>query len=463
MEAIIATSKNLVIGSKGQLPWHIPRDLKHFHDLTNGHAIIMGRKTFETLPIILPERTHIVVTRTPSAFTTEKDVIFTTLQGVLDVVSKLPSSKKAYVIGGAAVLQALLPHITRIHLTLVDKTCQGETFLPSLSPHFHTETCGESFYCDLEKCNVQFLKLLPTFNHDVTSSCELAYTGLLEDVLTYGSLRSDRTGTGTVSVFGRQIRFDLRTHVPLLTTKTMAWKSCIKELLWFLRGDTDATILKQQGVGIWDGNTTRDFLDKRGLQYFPEGDIGAGYGFQWRHFGAEYGTCKDDYADEGVDQIANVIESLKTDPFGRRHVVSAWNPAALPMMALPPCHVLFQFYVDAHPDSGEKQLSCHMYQRSVDCFLGLPFNIFSYAVLTHIISLKVGMRPKELVISMGDVHIYTDHVAQVKEQLSRSPQPAPILRVNPEVRDKDLRDITIEDFELLGYLHHPPLKARMSV
>lgn len=456
MEAIVAVSKNLTIGKDGKLPWHVPEDLKRFRSMTSGHVLVMGRKTFESLPKVLPNRKHIVITHDPQHFPPHPDVVFTTLMDAMGVIS-LTAPQKVFVIGGSEILCHFLPMVQRIYLTLIDKNVEGDTKLPSLES-FSLASKGEVVYCEQEKCNIQFLQYVPS----TTKSYETEYIHLLNDLLRHGALRSDRTGTGTKSVFGRQLRFCLQHHIPLLTTKFTAWKSCIKELLWFLRGDTDATILKQQGVGIWDGNTTRSFLDNRGLSHLPEGDIGAGYGFQWRHFGADYDTCKSYYDGCGIDQIDQLIHNLRHDPFSRRHIVSAWNPMALDKMALPPCHIMFQFYVE-EDEHHQRHLSCHMYQRSVDSFLGLPFNIFSYAVLTCIVAMKVDMQPKELIISTGDTHVYLDHLSQVEEQVQRTPCPLPTLLVHPSVKDKPWSQLTIDDFEVRGYLHHPVLKGKMSV
>ena len=287
------------------------------------------------------------------------------------------------------------------------------------------------------------------------------YAKLLAEVLEAGHQRTERTNTGTLSLFARQMRFDISKSIPLLTTKYVAWKSCIEELLWFLKGDTDATNLMKKGVPIWNGNTSREFLDQRGLFHMPVGDIGAGYGFQWRHFGAEYHTCKDDYNGEGIDQIQEVIKALKQDPFSRRIFMSAWNPAALTKMALPPCHVSAQFYVQER--NGQKYLSCHMYQRSVDCFLGLPFNIMSYTTLTYILAKVCDMQPDELIISTGDTHIYLDHIERVQQQIARSPACPPKMVVSDAIKEKNIEDWTLQDFDIVGYFHHPSLKAKMAV
>ncbi len=291
---------------------------------------------------------------------------------------------------------------------------------------------------------------------------EHVYLSLLEKVLTNGTKREERTGTGTISLFGEQMRFDISNTIPVLTTKFVPWKSCIRELLWFLSGSTDATILQKQGVKIWDGNSSREFLNARGLDHLPDGDIGAGYGHQWRYFGAPYSTCKDNYNGKGFDQIQFIINELKNNPTSRRIFMSAWNADAIDDMALPPCHVSAQFYVEFDKE-GNKHLSCQMYQRSVDTFLGCPWNIMSYAVLTHVLAKLTDMKPKELIMCLGDVHIYCNHIEQVKEQLTREPYPFPTLLISDTVKDKKLEELSIDDFQLLGYKYHPAIKATMAV
>ena len=285
---------------------------------------------------------------------------------------------------------------------------------------------------------------------------EYVYLNLLRKILTIGKQRVDRTGTGTISIFGERLEFNISDSVPLLTTKQMGWKTCIRELLWFLRGDTNAKHLQQENVHIWDFNTTRAFLDNRGLTDLPEGDLGAGYGFQWRHFGAEYKTCDENYNGQGTDQIQYILDLLKNDPTSRRIYMSAWNPAYLHRMALVPCHISAQFYVD------ENKLSCHMYQRSVDCGLGLPFNIFSYTVLTYILAKKSCLVPDKLIISTGDTHIYNNHIDQLNEQITRTPYSFPTLTLDDSIINKPFEEITISDFQLHNYHYHPSIKMDMS-
>jgi thymidylate synthase len=254
------------------------------------------------------------------------------------------------------------------------------------------------------------------------------------------------------------MRFSLRDGVfPLLTTKRTFWRGVAEELIWFVRGDTYAKNLSDRGVHIWDGNGSKAFLEQRGLGHRVEGDLGPVYGFQWRHFGAEYIDHAADYTGKGVDQLAEVIRLIKENPTSRRIVMSAWNPKDMPQMALPPCHMLAQFYVDT--ERGE--LSCQMYQRSADMGLGVPFNIASYSLLTRMIAHCTGLKAGEFVHVIGDAHVYLNHVEPLREQLTREPRPFPTLKINTEERDID--KLKYEDFEIVGYKPHKRIKMKMAV
>lgn len=263
------------------------------------------------------------------------------------------------------------------------------------------------------------------------------YLELLEYVYKNGKVRKDRTGVGTISIFGYQMRIDISERFPLLTTKKVHLKSIIYELLWFLRGDTNIKYLNDNGVTIWD-----EWADENG-------DLGPIYGYQWRSWRSAEGRV--------IDQITEVINSIKNNPYSRRHIVSAWNVGDLDKMALPPCHVLFQFYVDVE----EKKLSCQLYQRSADLFLGVPFNIASYSLLTMMIAHVCDLKPGEFIHTFGDVHIYLNHLEQVKLQLSREPRPLPKMILNPEV--KNIFDFKYEDFTLIDYNPHPAIPAPIAV
>lgn len=284
---------------------------------------------------------------------------------------------------------------------------------------------------------------------------EKGYLNLLEKILENGKEKEDRTGTGTISLFGEQMKFDLRNQFPLLTTKRTFWKGVAKELLWFIKGNTDAKLLQKDNIHIWDGNSSREFLDSRGLHHLEEGDLGPVYGFNWRHWNAEYKTCNDNYTNEGVDQLKNIINEIKTNPDSRRLLLTSWNPSTLDEVALPACHSFCQFYVI------DNTISCHMYQRSADMFLGSPFNIASYALLTYMIGHITNLEPNELIISMGDTHIYKNHVDQVKEQISRTPYDFPKLKIKRKIENID--EFTYEDFEIKDYNCHKTIKAQMAV
>lgn len=292
---------------------------------------------------------------------------------------------------------------------------------------------------------------------------EQQYLALCQKIIEEGEFRPDRTGTGTLSLFAPpQLRFNLVDDVfPLLTTKKVFTRAIILELLWFISGCTDGKKLSEQGVKIWEGNGSREYLDKLGLYDRREGDLGPVYGFQWRHFGAEYKTCDDSYEGQGFDQLAEVIQKLKTNPYDRRIIMSAWNPPDFPLMALPPCHVFSQFYASFPKDGGKPRLSCLLYQRSCDMGLGVPFNIASYALLTKMIAHVCDMEPGEFIHTMGDAHVYKDHIEALKKQISRTPHEFPKLRIKRKVNNID--DFKYEDFEIEDYNPHGRIQMKMSV
>jgi thymidylate synthase len=261
------------------------------------------------------------------------------------------------------------------------------------------------------------------------------YIDLLDHVMKTGTAKTDRTGTGTISVFGYQMRFDLQKGFPMVTTKKLHIKSIIHELLWFIAGDTNIRYLNDNGVKIWD-----EWADK-------DGNLGPVYGHQWRSWPSSDGKT--------IDQLSQVISSIESNPDSRRHIVSAWNVGEIEKMALPPCHVLFQFYI------SDNKLSCQLYQRSADIFIGVPFNIASYSLLTLMIAHVTGLQPGEFIHTFGDAHIYLNHIEQVKLQLTREPYPLPEMRINNDV--KDINKFRFQDFELTGYQAHPHIKGEVAV
>lgn len=285
---------------------------------------------------------------------------------------------------------------------------------------------------------------------------EHQYLNLIKTIIENGSDEKGRNGNVRVHI-GASMRFSLKDNqIPFLTTKRLAWKTCLKELLWFLRGDTNNKHLKEENVHIWDDNGSREFLDSRGLHHLKEDDLGPVYGHQWRHFNANYETCHTDYQDKGVDQIAYIIEQLKNPETrtSRRLVMSAWNPCQLNEMALPPCHVLCQFNV-----VKGNQLSCCLYQRSGDVGLGVPFNIASYAMLTRIIASICDLEASEFIYFLSNAHIYDDHIDSLKEQIEREPYTFPKLNIKEKISDIDT--ISLENFEVKDYSYHSKITMKM--
>jgi thymidylate synthase len=308
---------------------------------------------------------------------------------------------------------------------------------------------------------------------------EHPYLSLIRDILDNGEHRPDRTGTGTRSIFAPpQMKFSLSRPstdpsqpptliLPLLTTKRVFTRAVIAELLWFVAGSTHSKPLSDAGIKIWDGNGSREYLDSVGLTHHEEGDLGPVYGFQWRHFGAEYKGHDHDYTGQGVDQLAEVVDKLKNKPYDRRIILSAWNPADLKKMALPPCHMFAQFYV-SFPNAKEGEarprgvLHSLLYQRSCDMGLGVPFNIASYALLTHMLAQACDLTPGTFTHTMGDAHVYLDHIDALEVQLEREPREFPELKINKEV-GCSIDGWKAEDFELVGYKPHPTIAMKMSV
>ena len=316
------------------------------------------------------------------------------------------------------------------------------------------------------------LNSIPQYTHtskttdkvDQANSCvevptpheEYQYLNLINDIVSTNNIEEGRNGT-TISIFGSGMVFSLEDgKIPILTTKQLAWKTCLKELLWFIRGNTDNKTLQESGVHIWDDNASREFLISRGLDHYRDGDLGPVYGHQWRNFNAKYSNCDADYSGKGVDQLEYIIRCLK-DPKernSRRLIMSAWNPCQLDEMALPPCHILVQFNV-----SNGNKLSCALYQRSGDVGLGVPFNIASYSFLTHLLAKHCGLIAHEFVYHLGNAHIYDDHVDILKKQITLTPYLFPSLEISTQ--KDDINMYTLDDFKLSNYRCNPPLKMKM--
>jgi len=445
---IVAVDKNFGIGKDNKLPWSISEELKLFKEKTMGEICVVGRKTFETLPE-LKGRQVIPVSRSNLSFD--------------DVLEKY---NDFFVIGGANLYSYVLRNYkknVKIHISFIKNEYDCDTYFDKfLLKDFYISS--KEVYDEFEHCEMIYKK------HG-----EYQYLNLLEDVLTNGEKRVGRNGT-IISDFCKHLKFDLRDGFPLLTTKKMFLKGIIEELLFFLRGDTDTKLLEEKGINIWRGNTNRDFLDNNGFDDRQEGLMGPMYGNIWRFYGAEYNeysgrpmplhnfdflnifinTPTGDKKIGSIDQIKIVINEIKTNPTSRRILLTTYNPAQVEYGVLYPCHsIIIQFYVQ------DEYLDMFCYNRSSDLFLGLPFNIASSSLLLMIFAKLTNLTPRYFNLSLGDVHIYSNHTEQVKEQIKRIPYTSPRI-VLPDIENiDDIEKLSHTDFELFNYSFHPSIKGEM--
>jgi len=489
---IVASTSKGGIGHEGKLPWKLPEDMAHFKRVTTAlpkevskglsNAVIMGRKTWESIPAKfrpLSGRINVVLSRAASEASFESPypdgvLVAASVASAVEKLAEREDLAEVFVIGGESAYREALEMscCTRIFMTRIGKDVPCDAFFPAFDEgrfkvtHVSKTSSHDGLPYDFvvyESGDAEAAPLLQKpsaalsaaggaeqFLHD-----EYQYLKAIREIMEKGVAMDDRTGVGTVSVFGDMMRFDLRKSFPLLTTKRTFWRGVVEELLWFVKGDTNGKHLSEKGVKIWDANGSREFLDKRGLSHREEGDLGPVYGFQWRHFGAKYVDMHTDYTGQGVDQLAECVRKIKEDPTDRRILLSAWNPADLSLMALPPCHMFCQFYV------ANGELSCLMYQRSCDMGLGVPFNIASYSLLTCMVAQVCGLKPGDFVHSLGNAHVYKNHIEPLKTQLERTPRPFPTLRVNADVKDID--GFQASDFELVGYNPHGKIAMDMAV
>uniref|UniRef100_A0A6C0BRV5 DHFR domain-containing protein n=1 Tax=viral metagenome TaxID=1070528 RepID=A0A6C0BRV5_9ZZZZ len=463
MECIVAVGKNLGIGVNLDIPWTIPEDLYFFKQTTVNHLVVMGWSTFISMKMKpLSNRMNVVLTTNQPPLHKHDNLFIGNMDECMRFLEHhkiRDKTKKIFIIGGEKIYKLFLPYVKKLHLTEIqhEEKHVFTAYFPKIPERFQLIHNSDLMVC--KKYPKQKYRFLTYMDDDTgsTNSFDNEYLRLCNKVLEHGEERNDRTGTGTFSIFGDQMRFDIRKYIPVLTTKRIPWKSCIEELLWFLRGDTDSNILSKKGVNIWKPNSSRKFLDSVNLFHLEEGDCGANYSFQWRHFGHKYTNKNDDYEKKGIDQIEYIENLLKTDKTSRRIFLSAWNPCDIKSTVLPPCHVSAQFYVN-----NNNELSCHLYQRSCDMFLGVPWNILSYSVLTYILAIRNGYTPGWLYHSTGDTHIYKDHIEQIKKQLSNEVLSTSKLVINEDVKEKKWNEITIDDFDLVGYFPHNKIQANMS-
>lgn len=453
---VAAAASSRGIGAGGDLVWRLPGDMAHFKRVTSSptvdgkrNAVIMGRKTWDSIPPKfrpLDNRMNVILSRSdPAKICTDENVLVcSSLTDAMEKLKTLEDVASVFVIGGGQVYEesiksGLVNRVIYTEVDNLDKDIKFDTWFPELDASewecipfpgqeapvvseeekkeesvtasvpaiVHTDKKSGATYKFLEyrrKSNKKQKVQKDESSEEVIEEGphvnpeEMQYLAMCRDIIENGVERGDRTGTGTKSRFGTQMRFSLRDGtLPLLTTKRTFWRGVAEELLWFVAGNTNANDLAAKDIHIWDGNGSREFLDSRGLSHREVGDLGPVYGFQWRHFGAKYKDMHTDYTGQGVDQLAECIDKIKNNPEDRRIIMSAWNPADLDVMALPPCHMFCQFYVD----TKKNELSCQMYQRSADMGLGVPFNIASYALLTHMIAHVTGRKPGDFVHTIG--------------------------------------------------------------
>ena len=472
-QIVAALCKNRGIGYKNSLPWpNINADLKHFKIITSqdNSRVIMGKNTWESLPKKpLPKRTNVVITRTPKiknalAVNTFKDSL---------------GDCNNFVIGGEQLYKTALNdyglNCTKIHLTEIDKEFKADTFFPKIPGYFKVTNTKKEY----DEDNNINLKFKTYENMADLESEEYQYLECMKDILTNGEYYMDRTKTGVISKFDKNLNFTINTlnpdddpinhkyKIPMLTTKKMFSRGIIEELLWFLRGGVDAKWLQDKNVHIWDGNTSREFLDNSGLNYYDVGEIGPGYGHQWVNWGGNWRENKNINnlikGTNGINQIKNIIETLKYNPESRRMILTAWNVQDISKMALPPCHMTYIFKVSNHNDK-HKKVNCKVLLRSNDMFLGNPFNILSASFLTILIARAANMIPGNVALSICDAHIYSDNVEQVKKQIERVPLKFPTMKLSKDIASwEDMLELTSSDFKIENYYSWSRLNAKMAV
>lgn len=460
-EIIVAVDESNGIGKENSLPWTIPTDMRHFRNTTKFvldkskmNAVIMGRKTYESIRKPLPGRLSIIISSSMEPISSLK--IARSIEDSIKYVEEDDQIETAFVIGGGDIYKQFIKHplCTKIHLTKLNYNYNCDTFFPQIPSNFKECDISTAIHLDKNDDFIGGATELVFKTYKYYNKCEQAYLNLIDDILNNGSIKDDRTGTGTISKFGECLKFDLSNNtIPVLTTKKVFTKGVIYEMLWIISGDTSSKTLEKNGVNIWKMNSNRDFLDKRGLNY-EEGDIGPLYGFLWRHWGANYYGADKNYKDQGIDQLQNCINLIRNDPCSRRIVVNAWNAETIPQSVLAPCHCFFQFYVN------NGKLDCSLTQRSCDFLLGSPFNITSYSLLIHMIARICNLEAGTFTYFMGDVHLYKNQIDKVAEQLSRTPRKFPKIRFTGIQNEID--DFKYEDIHIDEYYPYPAIKYPFS-
>jgi len=480
---IACLASNRAIGNGNKLIYNLKSDMKHFRKTTSGktnnkqNAIVMGRKTFESIGKALPGRLNCVLSKKNPENSIKNIKYFTNIPECIVDLKSDDSIDKIYIIGGESIYKYFMDNnlYDELCLSFIDypKYTGGTSFFPLINFNTYpniTRVSNETLVDDNKFYNYSIFHLRKTANNLYlnmnennlfiqamsNNNQEYQYLNLINKVLTEGTLRKTRNAN-TISLFSEKMDFDISESFPLLTTKKVYFKGVAKELLWFLNGRTNSKELENDKVNIWKGNSSREFLDSIGLTNNPEGDCGPIYGFQWRHFNAKYIDSDTDYTGQGIDQLQNIIDLIKNNPQSRRIYMTAWNPCQLSEMALPPCHVSYQFYV--RNENNVSYLDCMMYQRSGDLFLGVPFNVASTSLLVYILANICKISPGKISIVIGDAHIYENHTEQVKTQLSRIPTSFPKLSINKQL--SSLEELKYDDIVLSEYNPQSTIKASM--
>lgn len=456
------------IGYRGKLPWpRLKTDMDYFSRMTKGGQVLMGRKTWESLPLKnrpLLGRENVVLSR--SLVGDDRFKVVKSLDDFL-LRARRDDESQNWVIGGEQLWQEAIKReeCQKIYLTEVPGDYPSDSIFPKFDRRFELISEVRKWEAKID----DFLVFRVYQNRQSLGSEENGYLDLLRSLLNKGEKVKGRNGL-VLRQFGGQLNFDLQRGFPLLTTKKVYFKGVVEELLFFLRGQTDAKKLDQVGVSIWNGNTTREFLDSRGLSKYQAGDMGPMYGWNWRHFAGVYQGCDADYHGVGYDQLKELIRGLMTDPFSRRHLLTTYDPSKVSESVLAPCHgLIVQFFVRSGAD-GKRYLDCQMYQRSVDVFLGLPFNIASYGLLVDLLAKVCDYQVGRLSLVLGDVHLYQEHLPVAERQLTRCPLVFPKVEIiKPYLRGlgadgaiKYLESLCYQDFKLVDYYSWPGLKAEMK-
>tara|TARA_Y100001972_G_C7638835_1_gene320905 strand:+ start:376 stop:1764 length:1389 start_codon:yes stop_codon:yes gene_type:complete len=459
-DIIVAFDHKRGIGSNNLLPWNLSNDLHRFKTITTNNIIIMGKNTWNSLPKKpLPNRINIIISSTLTD--NNADYIFKTFEESLEYIKNNNNYKQKhiYVIGGSKLYETAINHslCDKIYTTEIYNTFDCDVFFPNLPNKFKPIDASTFFF----ENNLHFRYITYSqFNWKVTVNHEEDnYLKLLYKIIDYGEKKHDRTNVGTHSLFGEMLTYNLTETFPILTTRKQFFRGIFEELMFYIRGQTNNDLLVDKGINIWTKNTTRDFLNKRGLHHLPEGDMGSTYGFNFRHFGGEYIDCRTEYKDIGFDQLTELIKTLKTEPNSRRLIITLWDPRNNKNAALPSCLCWYQFYI-----SNDTYLNLQIYIRSSDYFLANNWNTCTGALLVHLICNTNGLthyKPGVLKVVMGDTHVYNNHIDKAQEIRNREPKAFPKLIIKNT--KNDITKFEWEDIQLIGYKYHPSVKVDMAI